>query len=263
MTEGIRIAGIGKAYGGLKVLEGIDVSIEKGSVVALLGPNGCGKTTLLKIISRYLVPDHGNVFLEGKNVAEMRPVELSKKMGSVPQSHRSSFPFAVIDVVLTGRAPYVGAFSTPSKADLEVVTCVLSTLGIAHLADMPYTAISGGERQLVMIARALAQEPEFLLLDEPTTFLDLKNQMRVLALVTGLAREEGMTVVMTLHDPNHALIYSDDVVLLAKLDGGRSNVVARGRALDVMTAENIQAVYGVDVQIIEHENKKIILPYIK
>ncbi|BAI61147.1 putative iron compound ABC transporter ATP binding protein [Methanocella paludicola SANAE] len=261
--EGIRIEGVGKSYDDLRVLEGIGVSIKKGSVVAFLGPNGCGKTTLLKIISRNLDPDSGIVFLDGKNIVEMRPVDLSKKMGSVPQAHRSSFPFSVLDVVMTGRAPYIGAFSTPSAKDMEISLGILKTLGISHLAEKSYTTISGGERQLVMIARALAQGPEFLLLDEPTTFLDLKNQMGVLSMVTGLAREKGMTVIMTLHDPNHALMYADEVVLMAKLDGHKSNVIAAGLSRDVMTAENIRAAYGVDVEIIEHDNKKVILPYVK
>jgi iron complex transport system ATP-binding protein len=143
---------------------------------------------------------------------------------------------------------------------MEISMGVLKTLGIPHLAEKPYTAISGGERQLAMIARALAQEPEFLLLDEPTTFLDLKNQMRVLSLVTGLAREKSMTVIMTLHDPNHALMYSDEVVLLAKLDGHQGNVVAAGESLKVMTPENIRMAYGVEVEIIEHNERKIIVP---
>jgi len=164
----------------------------------------------------------------------------------------------------------------PGEGDLEIAERSLSKVGMGHLSQRPYTQISGGERQLTMIALALAQEPRFLILDEPTSYLDFKNQVLVLKMVTELARKGDFTVVMTLHDPNHALMFSDEVVLMRKLAGGsdengkdtslrndetsRGNVVAFGRPSEVMTPENIAEAYGIKVEILEHNGRRILLP---
>jgi len=177
----------------------------------------------------------------------------------------------VLDIVLTGRMPYISTFSMPGEDDLEIAIQSLTKVGIGHLSHRPYTQISGGERQLAMIARALAQEPRFLILDEPTSYLDFKNQVVVLKMVTDLARKGDFTVVMTLHDPNHALIFSDEVVLMRKLeaegdggglpgDGSKGNVVAFGVPAEVMTPLNIAEAYGIGVEIVEHNGRRILLP---
>ncbi len=270
--DGIRVSDVNLLYDRVLVLDEVTLNLKRGSVTTLLGPNGCGKTTLLKVINGLLKPDGGVVSVEGKNVAMMNPKELAKTIGIVSQTHNTSFPFSVMDVVLTGRMPYINAFSMPGDDDLEIAGTSLARVGMSHLSERPYTQISGGERQLVMIARALAQEPRFLILDEPTSYLDFKNQVMVLKMVTDLARKGDFTVVMTLHDPNHALLFSDEVILMRKLDSGpegnggggkqagSGNVVAFGSPAEVMTPENIAEAYGIKVEIIEHNGRRILLP---
>ncbi|OPY28946.1 MAG: Cobalamin import ATP-binding protein BtuD [Methanocella sp. PtaU1.Bin125] len=269
----ISASGLAISFDGSRVLEEVGLCVRRGSIVSLLGPNGCGKTTLLKILGKLLKPDGGAVFINGKNLERTGLAELSRTIGSVAQSHRPSFPFTVRDVVLTGRMPYVSALAVPGRADVEKANETLASLGIAHLADKPYTKTSGGEKQLVMIARALAQEPAVLLLDEPTTYLDLKNQVGVLGIIARLSQENGITVLMTLHDPNQAFIYSDEVILMKKVepassgtfdaDGGdlcSESVIAAGSPATVLTPENVKKAYGIDVEIIDHGGRKIIVP---
>lgn len=260
-AEGIRVEEVSMTYGSSKILDGVSLSIGKGSVVTMVGPNGCGKTTLLKIINNLLRPDRGSVLVEGRDVNSMPAHRLARIMGYVPQGHRISFPFKVSDVVMTGRMPYIPAFSSPKREDLVRTEQALALLGIGGLADHPYTQISGGERQLVMIARAMAQQPSVLLLDEPTSYLDFKNQILTLKMIKEISRSKGVTVVMTLHDPNHALMFSDEVVLLRKLNGGRTgNVIAFGSPQEVITPQNIQAAYGLEVEIVDVKGRKLLLP---
>ncbi len=260
-AEGIRVEEVSMAYGSSKILDTISLTIGKGSVVTMVGPNGCGKTTLLKIINNLLKPDRGRVFVEGREVNSMPAHRLARIMGYVPQGHRISFPFKVRDVVMTGRMPYIPAFSSPKREDLERTEQALALTGISGLADQPYTQISGGERQLVMIARAMAQQPSVLLLDEPTSYLDFKNQILTLKMITEISRSRKVTVIMTLHDPNHALMFSDEVVLLRKLNGSRAgNVIASGPPQEVMTPKNIKAAYGVEVELVEVKGRRLLLP---
>ncbi|MFY1112732.1 MAG: ABC transporter ATP-binding protein [Methanosarcinaceae archaeon] len=285
---GISIQDISLSYEKELVLNRINFSIKKGSVVTLVGPNGCGKTTLLKIINGFLRQNEGTVYIDSRNLEEIADRELAKILGHVSQVHKSSFPFSVLDVVLTGRMPYISIFSTPGKEDIEKAHRVLEFMGIAHFAHKPYTQISGGERQLVMIAKALAQEPDFLLLDEPTSFLDLKNQIHVLKTIINLSRTRNITVLMTLHEPNHALLFSDEIILLRKLEAtGKGkfsgsgeysykaspekkgettfsveNIVVSGAPEVVMTPEKIKEAYGIHVDVLEHKGKKMIIPSI-
>jgi iron complex transport system ATP-binding protein len=287
-NKGISVENLTLSYEKNLVLNNVNFSIKKGSVVTLVGPNGCGKTTLLKIINGFLKQDEGTVYIDSRNMEKIANRELARILGHVSQLHKSSFPFSVLDVVLTGRMPYISMFSTPGKEDIEKAYQVLEFMGIAHFAQRPYTQISGGERQLVMIAKALAQEPEFLLLDEPTSFLDLKNQIHVLKTIINFSRTRNITVLMTLHDPNHALLFSDEIVLLRKLHGFKNgnfynlnkysqdtfpekegiitfpeeNIVSSGSPEKVMTPEKIKEAYGIDVDVLEHKGKRMIVPEI-
>ncbi|HNR57053.1 MAG: ABC transporter ATP-binding protein [Methanothrix sp.] len=274
--SGIEVRDLSFGYNGILILNGIDLSIDRGSTVTLLGPNGCGKTTLLKTINDLLKPASGSVVIDGKLASTMGAGELARVLGYVPQDHRSSFPFTSFDIVLTGRIPHISTFSSPGARDFEEAHRALELVGAGHLSDRPYTQISGGERQMVMIARALAQDPHFLLLDEPTSYLDFKNQVKVLKTIRSIALRERVTVIMTLHDPNHALAYSDRVILMRRLPseadkagphlglrgGGPSmgNVVAYGPPAEVMTPENMEKAYGMKVEIFEHNGRRIILP---
>ncbi|HIH95479.1 TPA: ABC transporter ATP-binding protein [Methanosarcina acetivorans] len=287
-NKGISVENLTLSYEKNLVLNNINFSIKKGSVVTLVGPNGCGKTTLLKIINGFLRQNEGTVYIDSRNIEGIANRELSRILGHVSQMHKSSFPFSVLDVVLTGRMPYISMFSTPGKEDIEKAYQVLEFMGIAHFARRQYTRISGGERQMVMIAKALAQEPDFLLLDEPTSFLDLKNQIHVLKTIINLAKTRNITVLMTLHEPNHALLFSDEIILLRKLHGPENenissrhdpntgaspekeniltypveNIVSSGAPEKVMTPEKIKEAYGIDVEILEHKGKRMIIPEI-
>ncbi|AKB34638.1 Iron(III) ABC transporter, ATP-binding protein [Methanosarcina siciliae C2J] len=287
-NKGISVENLTLSYEKNLVLNNINFSIKKGSVVTLVGPNGCGKTTLLKIINGFLRQNEGTVYIDSRNIEEIENRELARILGHVSQMHKSSFPFSVLDVVLTGRMPYISMFSTPGKEDIEKAYQALEFMGMAHFARRPYTRISGGERQMVMIAKALVQEPDFLLLDEPTSFLDLKNQIHVLKTIISLAKTRNITVLMTLHEPNHALLFSDEIILLRKLRDPESenfssqhesspgafpekeiitafpeeNIVSSGAPEKVMTSEKIKEAYGIDVEVLEHKGKRMIVPEI-
>ncbi|RLF13309.1 MAG: ABC transporter ATP-binding protein [Thermoprotei archaeon] len=246
------------SYEKLLVLKGIDVDVVRGEVATLLGPNGSGKTTLLMCLCAILKPLTGCVYVNGREITKIKRGELAKMLGHVPQGHRPPFPYTVIDVVVMGRAPYIGAFSMPSKRDFEIAEKALEIVGIRHLKDRVYTQISGGEMQLVLIARALAQQPQVLLLDEPTAHLDFKNKILVLKVVKNLAKKENLAVIMSLHDPNLAAMFSDKVYLIA--DGV---IVDRGEPSKVITRENLKRVYGIDVNVIEHEGTRFVVPVLE
>ena len=206
----IEFVNLGLAFGNRILLHDISMKIKKGCVTGILGPNGCGKSTLLNCIQR-VTPYSGTILLNGRDIQTFRDNEIAKVLAVVPQLHKPSFPYSALDIVLTGRAAYVSYL--PLQKDIEIAMASMETVGIAHLADKPYTQLSGGERQLVMIARALCQEPQIVLLDEPTSFLDIKNQHRIMDMVRGLSCKKRVTCLVTLHDPNLALSYCDDVLL--------------------------------------------------
>lgn len=279
-SSGIIVEDVTLSYDGRLVLGGVSLNLKKGEVIVLLGPNGCGKTSLLKVINGMLRPDSGKVYLDCMEAAGLGPKKLARLMGHVPQSQGSSFPFSVMDIVLTGRLSHISALSQPGPKDVEVAERALQMVGASDLSERPFTRISGGERQLVMIARALAQEPSYLLLDEPTSSLDFRNQYRVLRMISRIAGSQNVTVVMTLHDPNHAMMFSDEVVLLRKLEGagdshpgnphrGNSgllrhpatqNVVAFGAAQEVLNSKNILDAYGMDVDVLDVQGRRILFP---
>jgi iron complex transport system ATP-binding protein len=259
-------------YGGSPVLLDVSFGVHRGEVLAMLGPNGCGKTTLLRIIGKLLPATGGVVRVAGRDIRTTSQLELSRLVASVAQGQRTTFPFSVLDVLLTGRLPYVSTFASPRESDVRICRDVLDRFGIRHLERQPITRLSGGERQLVMIARALAQEPRVLLLDEPTTYLDLRNQVRVLETIGHHARSEDVTVLMTIHEPNQAFAYADVVVLLRKLAvlegvdpttaGLRdqaTSVIASGDPRTVLTPANVREAYGVDVDVVEHGHRRLLV----
>lgn len=240
-----------------EILKNINISIQKGEIVALLGPNGSGKTTLLKCINSLLRPTKGIVYVNGKDVSLMKRHEVARYVSYVPQEHRTSFPYTVMDVVLLGRVPYIGLFSTPKNADVQMCYELLNSIGIAYLAERIYTQISGGERKLCLLARALCSEAEVLILDEPTSNLDMKHQTDVLHIIKGLSREKGLTVLMTLHDPNLAMLTADKAFLLR--DGG---IIFEGNAKNTITREKIEETYGCPVSAISDGGMIFIYPKI-
>ena len=239
---------------GSLVLKDFSLDITADSVTSILGPNGSGKTTLLFIMLGMLIPQVGSVHFEGKPSAGFSRSALSRLIGLVPQGERVSFNFTVFEYVLMGRAPHLGTLSTPSSEDEIIARQSLEQAGLVHLQDRPVTALSSGERQLVTIARALAQQPRILLLDEPLTHLDLNNRSRVLALLRVL-NQNGTTLVLTTHDPNAAVSLATHVVMMRS--GER---IAAGRALDVLTAANLSVTYGLPIEITHVGGRPIILP---
>lgn len=221
------------------VAQGIDFALAPGEVLCLLGANGSGKTTLLRTLLGLLAPLAGAVRCSGQDVAAWPRAAFARHVGYVPQAHAGLFPFTVEDVVLMGRAARVGRFSAPGAQDRRMARHCLDQLGITHLRTNSYTAISGGERQLALIARALAQEPALLVMDEPTASLDFGNQIRVLEHIARL-RAGGMAVLMTTHQPEHALRIADRIALL-----GCGRLAAIGAPQAVATPAALAALYGV------------------
>jgi ABC-type cobalamin/Fe3+-siderophores transport systems, ATPase components len=227
-------------YGTRQVVHDINFTFQRGKVVCLLGANGCGKTTLLKTMLGVLPALGGGVTLAGKPLAGWTRRDLARFIGYVPQAHNGIFPFSAEEVVLMGRTARMSWYATPQAHDREIARAALCTLGIEHLQQRNYTQLSGGERQLVLLARALAQEPQFLIMDEPTASLDFGNQIRVLERIRKL-KNDGMAILMTTHQPEHAYRVADEIMLL---HGGK--MLATGTAAQTLTIDNLSLLYDVD-----------------
>jgi iron complex transport system ATP-binding protein len=241
----------------IDILKGISFSIAEGLMTTLLGPNGSGKTTLFKCLSGLWHPRQGSILFGDQDLTKLSYGRRAGIIAVVPQEHEPPFPYTVADVVLMGRVSHVSLFSVPSKDDRLAAAEAIEKVGIAHLRERPYTKISGGERQLVLVARALAQDAPILILDEPTSHLDFRNQILILNKVREIVRKKGLTVLMTLHDPNLAMQFSDHVVMI---ETGR--IIAQGAPCDVLTQENIRQMYDIDVTVISHNGTNIIYPQV-
>ena len=241
-------------YSNKTVLNGLKLDIEKGSFLSILGPNGSGKTTLLKNMCNLLKPYEGAIYIDNLQLKGIKYKDLAKTMAVVHQGSNPNFEFNIHDIVLMGRYPHQKRFSFDSKADLDIVKQVMQDTDIWKLREKSIFEISGGERQRVIIARALAQQPEILLLDEPITFLDIKHQISILNLCKKLNKEKQITIITTMHDINLASRYSDYILLL---DSGKVEVLDIPEK--VVTEKNIEAVYGIKVKLINEEKE---VPYI-
>jgi iron complex transport system ATP-binding protein len=248
----IRTADVSFSYGRRQaesrlVLDGVSVDVEPGSIVGLLGPNGSGKTTLLRIMAGMLPPRSGAVFLNNEPIARLSRRQLARRIAMVPQETHSTFDFTVLDIVLMGRYPHLGVFELESPADLEIARSALAATGTASLEARPFGSLSGGEKQRVAIASALAQSSDILLLDEPTASLDLGYQFEIASLLRQLNRERGTTMVVCTHDLNFAATLCRSVVLLKN-----GHVLAQGALHDTLTPATIRAIYDVDAEVQFH-----------
>ncbi|MGB9802968.1 ABC transporter ATP-binding protein [Desulfofundulus sp.] len=243
----LQVKGVCFAYGSVSVLEDVTFKVQGGETLGIIGPNGSGKSTLLRCLARVLKPRMGTIFLDGKNLAALRGREVGRCLGYVPPpGTEHAFPSTVLETVLQGRRPHLtwGV----GHADLAAVTRALAYLGLTDLGERQLGELSSGQRQKVLIARALAQEPEVFLLDEPTATLDIRYQLEVLARMRELAAEQGRVVIMVLHDLNLASRFSNRLLLL---HGGR--IVAAGTPRAVLSPDNIRAVYGVEAVVTENQ----------
>ncbi len=234
------------------VLKGISLSMSNPQLISIVGPNGVGKSTLIHCIDRILSPTHGTVVVDGMDVTEYPPKDLAKKIGYVPYSAGDSFPMTVVDTILMGRNPHHKWKSL--HEDMKIVEEAMDLMDIKPLAMRNFNELSAGQHQRVMLARGLAQQPEILLLDEPTANLDIKHQVGVTRLLKQLSASKGIIVIMISHDLNLAAKYSDNIIMLSK-----GSVYAVGKPDEVITADSIREVYGVDSEVIQSEGRPFMI----
>jgi iron complex transport system ATP-binding protein len=246
-TALLAVEGLCCGYGKLEVVHDASFEMGRGEFLCVIGANGCGKTTLLKTLLGLLAPLGGQVTIDGRPTFSMQEKELARYFAYIPQAHRPPFPFTVADVVLLGRTPYINRLAQVSDEDRAVAFESLELLGIEHLAERSYTQLSGGQQQLVLIARALTQEPLFLVMDEPTASLDFGNQQTVLSRMRSLSTG-GTSVIMVTHDPDHALFCADRVLMM---EDGR--ITGDGSTREIITTENLQRIYGEGVVVLDVE----------
>ncbi len=249
----LSIRELGFGYKTIRALKNVGIDLNKGEVLSVVGPNGAGKTTLLKCIIRIVKPDKGTILIDGKDTSLMKRLALARCIGYVPQNSPSKFPITVFDAVLMGRRPYMSW--KPCKKDLEIVAELLASMDLEDIALRDFDHLSGGQKQKVLLARAFAQDPVYLLLDEPTSNLDLRHQMEVMEMISEMVKKKGMAAILAMHDLNLASRFSDRIVMLN--DG---KIYCSGEPSLVMTAENIMSVYGVEVSINTDNSHPYILP---
>jgi iron complex transport system ATP-binding protein len=249
----LKVKDVEFSYASVPVLKDICIELAESEMLGVVGPNGAGKSTLIRCIDRILKPQRGIILLDARDIKEMHLMELAKKMGYIPQSTSQVFPATVFDTVLMGRRPHLGWRS--GDKDAEIVLEMLQLLNIEEFAMRDINELSGGQQQKVFIARALTQEPDVLLLDEPTSNLDIRHQLEVMDIIKNIVREKGISAIMAIHDLNLASRYSDKIIML-----NSGKIFSAGDPASVLTAENIKHVYGVEALVNNHHERPYILP---
>lgn len=239
------------SYNGIEVIKDVNLSVDRGKIVGLLGANGAGKSTLLKLLTGILSTKHGKILYKGREMKYFPKREISKKIAYVPQSPTFGFPFTVSEIIKMGRAPYIGRFEFENDKDDGIAFQAMETVGISHLQNRLVSEISGGEKQLTSFARALAQEPELMVLDEPATFLDVKHKTEILRLLVRLKNERNISILAATHDVFSGLFYFDRLIVLK--DGG---ILAEGEFDQVLTDDILSEAYDISV-IVKKEGGKI------
>lgn len=247
----LRVENLQFGYSNDLVVENVNLEVKEGETLAVVGPNASGKTTLLKCINQILAPREGSVLVGGDEVSMLDREKVARKIGYVPQEMSEGFPMTIFDVILMGRKPHIDW--KPTSKDIEIVTNTIEKLGFEDLAKRDVSELSGGQKQKVIVARALAQRPKILLLDEPTSNLDVKHQLEVLDIVKKQT-ESGLSVITALHDLNLAAKYCDRIVMLKN-----GEVYAEGGA-EVLKPENIEPVFGIKATVVEKNGRKVIIP---
>jgi len=258
----IEIRGAGLGYNGRAILHGIDLEIVAGDIVCLLGQNGAGKTTLFRTMLGFIRPVYGSVMLAGREVSSLSARQIARMVSYVPQSYVMPFPYKVSDVVLFGRSVHLGLFASPGSRDRKIAAECLDLLGMGHLFSRPFNELSGGERQMVIIARSLAQEARFMILDEPASNLDYGNQVRVIRKIRELAGRS-IGILMATHHPDHAFMAASRVAVLS---GG--TLSHNGSPEAMLTPETLRHVYGVEVDVFDtppngHASRRVCAPVVE
>jgi iron complex transport system ATP-binding protein len=237
-------------YGDREIFNDINFKIGRGEVFCIIGPNGCGKTTLLDSVLGILKLGQGDVLINGCSVHSMRPYEIARQIAYIPQIHTKTFPYTVLDIVLMGRASYTGMFSSPADEDVGIAEDALKLVGLLGLKNRPYTQLSGGEVQLVMIARALAQKTPVMIMDEPTAHLDFRHELTVLETIVHLVNETKLSVIMATHFLNHAFYLEDDNIKtsVALMDKKTFSMV--GSPTDIISEEILMSLYNINARVV-------------
>lgn len=246
------------SYGNLDIVKDLNLDIPKGKITTIIGSNGCGKSTILKTIARIIQPKSGDIFVNNINIKDQSPKELAKAVAVLPQSPQAPSGLTVEELIAYGRFPHQKGFGKMRKEDNDVVTWALQSTGIEEFRDRPIEALSGGQRQRAWIAMALAQQTDILILDEPTTYLDLAHQLEILKLLEELNRKQGTTIVMVIHELNNAARFADHMIGVKK-----GKVICQGSAEEVMTKENLKELFNIDAEIVQdpRNNKPVCLTY--
>ena len=246
------------SYGNLDIVKDLNLDIPKGKITTIIGSNGCGKSTILKTIARIIQAKSGDIFVNNINIKEQSPKDLAKVMAVLPQSPQAPSGLTVEELIAYGRFPHQKGFGKMKKEDEDIVTWALKSTGIEEFRERPMEALSGGQRQRAWIAMALAQQTEILILDEPTTYLDLAHQLEILKLLEELNRKQGTTIVMVIHELNNAARFADHMIGVKK-----GQVVCQGTAHEVMTKENLKELFNIDAEIVEdpRNNKPVCITF--
>ncbi len=247
----IKVKDLKISYDKKEVVHGIDLHLKKGEILSIVGPNGCGKSTVLKAIARLLKPTSGEILLDDKNIRHIKTKKIAKKMAILPQIRKTPDDFDVETLIRYGRYPHSNITGKLSSEDKEIVNWALEKTGMTHHRNHKLTELSGGERQRAWIAMALAQKTDIIILDEPTTFLDLSHQLEVLELIKTLNKEENVTILLVLHDLNQAMRYSDRIYVMKE-----GNIVFSGRPEDVINKESLDQVFKIDSDFYEDSRNK-------
>lgn len=246
------------SYGNLDIVKDLNLEIPKGKITTIIGANGCGKSTILKTIARILQPKSGDIFINDKNIKDQSSKELAKTMAVLPQSPQAPSGLTVEELISYGRFPHQKGFGKMKKEDKDIVSWALEATGISEFRDRKIEALSGGQRQRAWIAMALAQQTDILVLDEPTTYLDLAHQLEVLNLLEELNKKQRTTIVMVIHELNNAARFADHMIGVKK-----GKIACQGSAYEVMTKENLKELFNIDAEIVSdpRTNKPVCITY--
>ena len=246
----IEVKGASFCYGSQEIFSKINFTVRQGEIMSIVGPNGCGKTTLLDCILGILKLQQGEILLKGKSITSLKPHNIARHIAYVPQGHVKTFPYTVLDIVLMGRAARLGFFNSPTSEDREIAEAALQRVGLGSLKDRPYTQLSGGQGQLVLIARALAQGTSVIIMDEPTAHLDFKHELMVLETIVELVRQIGVSIIMATHFPNHAFYLENNGIPSCIALMNNRTFSAVGTPSAILSEETIKTLYQIDAKVV-------------